>query len=128
MTEGDIMNRAVVCLPSLPMSMLSETVSVLSNLKPKIIESVDEGFEHIWCNGSEIKIFILDLDESHVEELWTCARSWTDLNFIVLHKCLENLPNPLENIFIVSRKNNDLEVFRALQNVITPQVSRLIGY
>ena len=110
------------------MSMLSEVVSVLSILKPKIIKSVDEGFEHIWCNGGKIRIFILDLDESHVEELWTCARSWTDLNFIVLHKCLEILPNPLENIFLVSRKNNDLEVSRALQKVITPQVSRLIGY
>ena len=121
------MARAIVCLPS-QSALVKLTIQLtLTNVKTKTFNSVDEGFEYLWNEGQHVGLFILDLDDQHIEELWTCAANWPDLHFIALRESDEKLPDPTNNITLHHHKMDTPQAISEMQGLVAPQISRIGG-
>lgn len=121
------MARAIVCLPSQSQAVIAAIRSTLADMNVKVFNSVDDGFEYIWNDGRDAGLFILDLDDRHVDELWECARNWPSLHFIALHDDDERLPEPTLNMVLFALHGDTASSLTEVQDLIEPYVSRLNG-
>ena len=96
------MKQAIVCLSHMRHDLLGKVFDILNGYEVDVFQSVDDGFEQLWQDGSDVEIVLLQMTEHHVQELWDTALNWPEIRFIAVFVEEENLLlRPLHNMSII---------------------------
>ncbi len=96
------MKQAIVCLSHMRHDLLGKVFEILNGYEVDVFQSVDDGFEQLWQDGSDVEIVLLQMTEHHVQELWDTALNWPEIRFIAVFVEEEDLLlRPLPNMSII---------------------------
>ncbi len=97
-----VMKQAIVCLSHARHDLLGKVFEILNGYEVDVFQSVDDGFEQLWQDGSDVEIVLLQMTERHVQELWDTALNWPEIRFIAVFVEEEELVlRPLHNMSII---------------------------
>ena len=97
-----LMKQAIVCLSHMRHDLLGKVFEILDGYEVDVFQSVDDGFEQLWQDGSDVEIVLLQMTEHHVQELWDTALNWPEIRFVAVFVEEEDLLlRPLHNMSII---------------------------
>ncbi len=97
-----LMKQAIVCLSHMRHDLLGKVFEILNGYEVDVFQSVDDGFEQLWQDGSDVEIVLLQMTEHHVQELWDTALNWPEIRFVAVFVEEEDLLlRPLHNMSII---------------------------